>query len=169
MCTGQHHIRRILPVLITTIALGLGLGLGLGLLLIAGACSADRHADINAQLNAGGITLGMKQAAVQDKLGAADPVPCVSGYELLYPDAGLTIGFDNDRGTVRRVTMQTDAYDFGGITVGESVPDGVSAARTAGWTPEEGFKSQLLKDDYRLILKSIKGETIDEITIEHRL
>lgn len=149
----------------------ISLVVALALLLVVGGglagCKSDPYASTNELINAESIYLGQSDADVQKALGGEGEIaPCVAGYERDYDAKALNIGFDQEQTTVRRVTMKDAKYSFDGISPTMTMEEGTSLLVEKDFEPEAGSKSRFLKDGIRIILKSIKGEVIDEVTVE---
>lgn len=139
------------------------------LLVVSGlaGCKSDPYAATNELINAESIYLGQSDADVQKALGGEGEVaPCVAGYERGYDEKALNIGFDQEKATARRITMKDAKYSFDGISPTMTMEEGASLLTEKDFEPEAGSKSRFVKEGIRVILKSIKGEVIDEVTVE---
>ncbi len=123
--------------------------------------------EVNPNINVLGIKLGMAEAKVHESAGSqGEKAMCIYGYEYEYADKLINVGFQSDKGTVRRVTTKNPNTSIYGIKPGIELAEAYARITANGFTRDDISKYKFYKDNIIFSIISMKGTNADGISIE---
>ncbi|WP_028829712.1 hypothetical protein [Proteocatella sphenisci] len=122
---------------------------------------------INSNVSIAGMQLGMKEKSVLDLIGANfEKSPCIIGYEYEYSDLNLNLGIDIDKMSVKRITFKNPEYTVYSMQIGIKCTEGAKILSEHGFVNDGESKFKFVKEDIRITMLSMNGETINGFTLE---
>lgn len=145
--------------------------LTLSILLLSGCNSGPELSEtaetINNNVSIAGMQLGMKEKSVLDLIGTNfEKSPCIIGYEYEYSDLNLNLGIDIDNMSVKRITFNNPDYTVYSIPIGIKCAEGGKILSANGFVNDGESKFKFVKEDVRITMLSMDGETINGFTVE---
>ncbi len=131
-------------------------------------CTASRnYEDINSNIDAHGIVLGLDTKTVFTQLGEEpEQEMCVYGYEYTFEKSGLNIGFRLNDDTVRRVTIRNEEDSIFGLHVGNTLSDVSKLMDENNFEADTTVDNRYMKDSLYFTAISKNGVSIDQLIIE---
>ena len=134
-------------------------------------CGSSNSSFINKEINPNidvfGIKLNVPESEVHKLAGSkSEKSMCINGYEYDYTDKLINMGFDIDRGKVRRVTTKNPSTSIFGITPGMDLTGAYAHVKDSGFIKDSSSEFKFNKKNIILTIISMKGVKADGITIE---
>lgn len=145
--------------------------LAIFILAILTSCSNEESAfikeEVNSQINVFGVQIYMDELKVHEAIGTkGEKAMCIYGYEYVYDDKLINIGFNSDTEKVRRVTTKNPDTSIYGVVPGIELEEAFEILNSHGFEKSEGSEVMFYKENIRITLISMKNTHADGVILE---
>ena len=125
------------------------------------------YTQFNEQIDAQGIQFGMKPETVFELLkDKPEEEMCVYGYEYMFEESGLNIGFRLNSDEVRRITVKNTYNSILSSFVGDTVESAKQNALASGYVDDPTVKGRMNNESVYFTAVSKDGVVIDQLILE---
>lgn len=135
------------------------------------SCSNEESAfikkEVNSQINVFGVQIYMDEPKVHEAVGSkGEKAMCIYGYEYVYADELVNIGFNSDTEKVRRVTTKNPDTSIYGVVPGIKLEEAFKILNSQGFEKSDSSEVMLYKENIRITLVSMKNTHADGVILE---